>query len=389
MKNRYLSYAIHYLGDIAEIAGSVAELAYYVREGNGIAKTAAIISTMSSFTKKFVATSYEEGEDLYFTSMGWEKCSPEFKTLLGTPTHTTYSTVAKGSINHWGEEIAAMVPDDRNWNDQTEVWVANKDSFHDYVWGVQDNMFWVKTTITNKEAHVVAIKDDNEYVGHPTIDEIALEAEGAESVFFWGPSGVGKTTLAVKLAKHKFGDDVKVMIIDGTSTIKFELVQYLRPDVVVLDDLDPRKTSLLQIIPRLKENTKLVISTIMDDKESDGEPGCNYIPGMRPGRVEVIIRFLYPDVKARSTILETYLGYRLDDELVELTEFMTGAYLQELARRIKLQTKTSPALDTEVLAIITLLKAQMPSSLFNEDEDDDDVIELTNKELKELVKELK
>lgn len=162
------------------------------------------------------------------------------------------------------------------------------------------------------------------------------------SILFFGPPGVGKTTLAARISKKMNG---KLLVIThrGLNNLRFsslvDIIEIVDPAVVLFDDMDrlwkPENmlNEMEQLNRQVRSKNRLIIATV-NDLESIPEAL------RRPGRFDEIIEFSPPKKGLRRKILEAYaeqlkiaLNETQMDELVQLTDGMTGAYLKEVIRR--------------------------------------------------------
>lgn len=193
------------------------------------------------------------------------------------------------------------------------------------------------------------------------------------TMLFYGPPGVGKTTLAARIARRMNGRLLvatsHILDADRGRTLLEGLIDIIDPTVVLFDDLDKmwRPNDMLESMERLnrKEGSRkrLLIGTV-------NTLGDIPEPMRRPGRFDEIIEFSNPSLEQRDAILDIYLR----EFAVDLTEEersriakaaggMTGAYLQEVAKRAKV-------IDIDML--VDEIEQMKRICELEDDEDDDD-----------------
>jgi hypothetical protein len=215
------------------------------------------------------------------------------------------------------------------------------------------------------------LEEPGAYFGSPGLEwftERLQRHEGqTRSMLLVGPTGVGKSTLGRLIARGiEGGKLIKVgaRVIRGCSvTDLVEVAEFLQPDVLLLDDIsmiggsvmyretgEESQSQMLELMEGLHGKARLVIATLML------EPGANaggyarrrsnsgdYFSGMRPGRVDEVVRVKRPGPKIREKILGHYLENpseygvtaKILKDVVSRTEGLTGAYLKEVVHRIK------------------------------------------------------
>ncbi len=223
------------------------------------------------------------------------------------------------------------------------------------------------------------LTDPGVYFGEPGIDwyvERLKRHEGeTRSMLLVGATGVGKSTLGRLIASEVDGGRlVKVgarVIRHSAVTDLVEIAEFLEPDVLLLDDVSmianngygPESgvdSQMLELMEALHGKARLVIATLMLEPEGSGrratyrrrarrgggDSGADYFEGMRPGRVDEVVRVKRPSPRVREKILVHYFGEeeglaalgvtkKILKDMIARTEGLTGAYLKEVAHRIK------------------------------------------------------
>jgi DNA polymerase III delta prime subunit len=193
------------------------------------------------------------------------------------------------------------------------------------------------------------------------------------SILFYGPPGVGKTTLAARMSK-RFGGRLflaPASMLENSSVRRLinDLVNIVNPSVMLMDDLDKmwRPEDMLGEMEKLNRdsglNKRLIIATVnlLSDIPT---------PMRRPGRFDEIVEFGFPNIEQRGNILKLYIdnfGVEISDKQLELlkkvTGGMTGAFLREVVLKC-LVVPCDKVIETEV--------PQMKELCGLEDEEDDD-----------------
>lgn len=164
-----------------------------------------------------------------------------------------------------------------------------------------------------------------------------------------GPTGSGKTTTARAVGHilHPGGRSLRLPgdLVGTSSGSRFvrRAVGMLKPALLIIDDRNLEETggeqqplgSWLALLEELNGQVLVAITVMNDDstftrRVATKSFGSCYYPGIRPGRVDLVVPFGFPDEKDRRAIL-THYGARTSPELVKLTRGLTGAYLRALA----------------------------------------------------------
>lgn len=221
-------------------------------------------------------------------------------------------------------------------------------------------------------------------------ERLAKYGREPRSVLLRGTTGVGKSVFARHVAKHSAKESAKTLKIASSVLARcsfqevIAMVQLFQPTVLLLDDLsldDAAKTeSFLAMLEALRDPDCLVIATVMTDKadDPDKEPemGDWHFPGMRPGRIDEILTFYLPNTEERNLILRHYLGLDLDvpiidwEKILESTSGLSGAYLGEVARRLKVHGYN--AWEEEIESVKRASPKPTPKESNDEDEESSD-----------------
>jgi len=139
-----------------------------------------------------------------------------------------------------------------------------------------------------------------------------------------------------------------------------ELVELLGPGVLLLDDVplhggrgESNRRGLdageewLDLLETIHGICPLVALTFMEDpgefyrRSASDNAGSNSFAGIRPGRVDEVIRLEVPPEKIREAILRLAMGLewkaipaRTAKSILRATQGLTGAYLMELGDRL-------------------------------------------------------
>lgn len=201
-----------------------------------------------------------------------------------------------------------------------------------------------------------------DYVGDPSPEAIAQRLERLNAtrgtILLVGPSGSGKSTLArsVGTCLHPTGRQIRLpgaaLSKPSGSRLLRRIVDSLKPAVLIVDDVNispsnyyERKhdAEIAQVLDSLQwlHGKLLVALTVMDDsvgfaaEVANGKFGVCYYPGMRPGRVDLVIPMPPPNAKQRAVVLRHY-GLAPTTKQIKATQGLTPAYLAEFARRAAL-----------------------------------------------------
>lgn len=178
-------------------------------------------------------------------------------------------------------------------------------------------------TITTEEF----IQRRESKVSNKEIEKIKkyLEKNISRSIMYYGPPGTGKSTIVNEIVRTLNLKSVRLLIDDiqtGAINTK-KVLSAIKPDVVVIDDIDRLKFTsiqLLSLIENLRQNCKLLLLT------------CNKIkfdPVMiRPKRVDEVV----PVLKFDNESIKELLGKDLE-HLYDKVKDWPVAYIDELKDR--------------------------------------------------------
>ncbi len=193
-----------------------------------------------------------------------------------------------------------------------------------------------------------------------------------------GPSGVGKTTLALTLGHAMLGSEARTLKVSASAAERMtpqdllDLVDLTGPEVFVVDDwhandyqLGDTRSGYLAFLEDLHRRVPLSVFTTMDEEPEGADRGrAGARLGLRPGRIDEVFVLDYPDESARAELLRTFnasgvLGEPQILELAKRTVQFTGAYLQELVKRITVHGRDSYR--TEVKYMVGELEETHPA----------------------------
>lgn len=235
------------------------------------------------------------------------------------------------------------------------------------IWAAGEDLALTLERVDDKRVKLALqpMKPPGDYLGDPAPDALAdrLAKRRAGSMLLYGPSGSGKSTLARLVGRRlrPGGRTLKlsagVLLRQASSSALLTLVRMLRPTVLLLDDVQEILEShegrrhgeggeagadfgdLLALMESFHGEEAFVVATYMTSPGSrmDGalRAGDLYFPGLRPGRIDLIQDVPVPDAIWRTRILQHYLDEAPSPELVKATAGLTGAYLRELAVRVR------------------------------------------------------
>jgi len=200
------------------------------------------------------------------------------------------------------------------------------------------------------------------HIGAPQPEDLAdkLRRRGEErgAIFLVGPTGSGKTMLARHVAHElKCARTIRVpaRLVSGEKapSLLRALHDVFAPCAIVVDDMQEAfdgdrgenncgyggdSGAWAAAAEALRHKCLLAI-TLMNDsarfRQECKRAGGLYVPGMRPGRVGLVVPLPPPGVQNRRAILKHYLGETAPEDMVKVSNGLTPAYLEELARRVR------------------------------------------------------
>lgn len=202
-----------------------------------------------------------------------------------------------------------------------------------------------------EQVHFEPISPAGDIVGSDVVARIVARVQargGATTLLLRGPTGVGKSCIARRVVGELCGGNARLLQIPGAFLDKvggsslLEIVELLQPSVLLLDDVefDLHGRLLLVLLEALRDPAITVVLTEMlsPGEPTDGcAPGRLYRAGMRPGRIDEIVTIPPPAEPQRRAILRHYLGADPPPELVRRAAGLPGAYLKELAARLRVR----------------------------------------------------
>lgn len=199
--------------------------------------------------------------------------------------------------------------------------------------------------IENNPSTQIFFNESQQIVFEDLLEPELLEP-GKRVYLFTGSYGTGKTEKAMQLGHlaNKNGATFFYVKDSNLLTEMLVLAKNYDPCVLFLEDVDEvtsgqrgtQLNNLLNTIDGIEtktSNTKIIFTT---NNENDIHPAFR-----RPGRIDLIVRFDFPDLKTKAVILDSYLqgltGYNTinREEMFKLLPDAQGAVIAEIAKRIK------------------------------------------------------
>ena len=160
------------------------------------------------------------------------------------------------------------------------------------------------------------------------------------SLLFYGPPGVGKTTLVGRMIK-KMGGKLVILHPDTIDSIEMSLLSLLNlldPDIILFDDIDRISEfndtlAYLEELNRFEKANRLIIGTVNNLYKMPE-------PMRRPGRFDQIMKFEAPNTEQIREIILAYADkFKVEfsnsglDTIVSNCENLTPAFIQEIVKR--------------------------------------------------------
>jgi len=255
------------------------------------------------------------------------------------------------------------------------------------VWSKETDLMLTTNPDTNirkgsKRFALVPIPDPGPYIGEPGpeyyAERLSRYGNRPRTMLLKGPSGIGKSVLARHIASLSSSGSSRTLKIAGNALSSFgsaelrDIARFLQPSVMLLDDLNisgeegrGRRNGtrlideLLDVLEALRVEGCIVIATLMVDTDRDDDiyRGDNYVEGMRPERIDEIITLFAPTENERDAILRHYynvfgveeLDPKIQKQILKLTDGLTGAYLKEVAVRLRVHGTENLAREIEAV----------------------------------------
>lgn len=224
-------------------------------------------------------------------------------------------------------------------------------AIRDSVWGGRPAIRLVNagsSAWSHETVRIVEATPPGPYWGVPSVESVvdlvrrSGGSEGTRSILIVGESGLGKSTMARRVADAIYDDGI--LIVPNDAVVNFinnvDAVSTIRPNAIILEDVPlAQSVTLLSFYESLRGTVPLLISTFMASRRDAAKtgPGADYWPGMRPGRVDQIIRLYPPDALQVCEILRGYLGSEPEEAMVSAATAARfgGAHLRELSNRVR------------------------------------------------------
>lgn len=356
-----------------KVADDLLNAVHRAREGAGLSRMLAAASIGGTLLNKIIPhqTAFEELRERGYDTIScglW----PFFSTLIKLNIPPTKVALVEESsrVLYWGEnhELAMIFLSDGRLSCQPLALKGDDTLFGSLIQQVAwasgtDLMLAYGGDHNEKQSdqglELIPLEPAGNYIGEPKLEwyvnRLRHHDGETRSMLLAGPSGAGKSTLGRLIAQA----------VDGGKTLKvaskalrqcsasdlLDLVRFLKPSVLLLDDLTSLQRhnsdeQMLELLEALHGKARLIIATLMDDNSSDNSDR-NYYAGMRPGRIDEVVRVKRPPPRTRREILVHYLGgagrlkqlrinEKLMKDIVKRCDGLTGAYLKEVAHRLSI-----------------------------------------------------
>lgn len=296
-------------------------------------------SLLPLFVRDSIVISYDEGGDIY-TEI-W-KYSSDFGDLY-TP----------GSLGTSGREDSILSEAPSSSSEDGLYWHTPNFDFNgllSQLWNMYDNK--INIEVGGQITYGKIVENDHPISpeGLQRVEDLSskyletIEDGISRTVLFWGSPGVGKTTLALQVAK-KVGN--RILRLEASSLRYLSpsslrlLLNGLRPDNLIIDDIDRIRfdnlSDILTILDWIKVEHPGILILLTVNRVEVLDPAF-----IRPGRIDKVEKFSLPDLAERESLLHTYAGFfgsQLGAEelrqLAEASEGLGASWMREIVIQLR------------------------------------------------------